>query len=192
MIMIAFDGNCLYDLGFQLSFLAVFGILNYQKTITRLLIPSHRLTVFFWEATAVAIAAQLFTLPIILYTFHTFPNYFLVANLLVVVVSALAMYVGFIYLFLTFVPTIGEWVGELFNAILYALHQGLHGIANFSGSVENGFQFSLALLFFLHTFHASWTSVSRLSFCSLQFGMPEPRFSAYGKRDFQPCDVIEK
>ncbi|MFM7565585.1 MAG: ComEC/Rec2 family competence protein [Flavobacteriales bacterium] len=149
MIMIAFDGNCLYDLGFQLSFLAVFGILNYQKTITRLLKPSHRLTVFFWEATAVAIAAQLFTLPIILYTFHTFPNYFLVANLLVVVVSALAMYVGFIYLFLTFIPTIGEWVGELFNAILYALHQGLHGIANFPGSVENGFQFSLALLFFL-------------------------------------------
>ena len=148
-IMIILDGNCLFDLGFQLSFLAVFGIINYQKTITSMVKTKHRLLSFFWEATAVAIAAQLFTLPIILYNFHTFPNYFLLANLLVVVLSAIAMYLGFAYLFLTFIPIIGSWIGWLFQWVLLGLSKGLHFIAQLPGSVQTGFHISTPMLLFI-------------------------------------------
>lgn len=157
-IMISLDRNCIYDLGFQLSFLAVFGISNYQKKIKELFQPLNRMLSFFWEATAVAVAAQLFTIPIILYNFHTFPNYFLFANLLVVVISSIAMYLGFAYLFLNFVPLLGYLLGELFHYTLKAMHRGLNLIAHLPGSVANGFQLSnwmvlilfAAILIFMH------------------------------------------
>ena len=137
----------IYDIGFQLSYLAVFGILNYHGKIKSIWQPKNIVLGYFWEATSVSMAAQLFTVPLTLYHFHYFPNYFLLANLGITLISSLAMYIGFAYLFLQEIPFIQEILGFSFQWTLKTMTQFIHFVANLDGSVEAGFDLSIGMVF---------------------------------------------
>ena len=73
----------IYKIGFQLSYLAVLGIVSiYPKMYTLLLFKSKWLDSL-WQLVCVSIAAQIATFSLAVYYFHQFPNYFLLANVLV-------------------------------------------------------------------------------------------------------------
>lgn len=74
----------LRSVGFQLSYLAVFGILLIHPLLQKLWIPKSRLLKRYWEWTTVCLAAQLAVSPISIYYFHQFPSLFLVSNLLII------------------------------------------------------------------------------------------------------------
>lgn len=80
------------NIGFQLSFLAMAGILFYTQPIIRFLsfknIVVHRI----WQITAVSLAAQIFIFPLILYHFHQFPLTFAMSSLI-------AMPAGYLIIF---------------------------------------------------------------------------------------------
>jgi len=76
--------NLLFDVGFQLSFSAVFGIIILQPRIANWWRVKNRLLRFIWSITSVSVAAQLATLPITLYYFHQFPTWFLISNLVAI------------------------------------------------------------------------------------------------------------
>ena len=141
-LMLATDPDCAMDIGFQLSFLAVFGIVNFQKPIEAWIKIKPKWLCFIWKNTSVALAAQALTLPLTFYYFHAFPNYFLLANLGVVVLSGVAMYLGFCYLFLCAIPVLGNLLAYPFQYSLKALNGFLHVIANLPGAVEKGFVLS--------------------------------------------------
>jgi competence protein ComEC len=84
----------LWDIGFQLSYLAVAGIMLFQQPLYRLIPLQNRMLDEVWKLSAVSVAAQLLTFPVCLLYFHQFPNLFLPANLLAVPLSALAIYAG--------------------------------------------------------------------------------------------------
>ena len=69
------------NIGFQLSFLAMAGILMYAKPMIRYLSFKQILLHRIWEITAVSIAAQVFILPILLKQFHQFPLTFVASSL---------------------------------------------------------------------------------------------------------------
>jgi hypothetical protein len=91
----------------------------------------------------VALAAQLFTVPLILYYFHSFPNYFLIANLGIVVLSGLAMYLGFAFLLLSWIPLVGSLLGYIFSLSLRLMNVFIGCIAEIPGAVEGGFSLHL-------------------------------------------------
>lgn len=74
----------LLSVGFQLSFLAVFGIVFFHPRIYTLLYFKNILMRKTWELTSVSLSAQLTTFPIALLYFHQFPVYFLISNLVVI------------------------------------------------------------------------------------------------------------
>ncbi|HYG19850.1 MAG TPA: ComEC/Rec2 family competence protein, partial [Ohtaekwangia sp.] len=82
--LLLFDPYMIMSVGFQLSYLAVLGIVYIQPKMYLLWEPKHRLVDQIWKVTTVSIAAQIATLPLGLLYFHQFPNYFLLANLLVI------------------------------------------------------------------------------------------------------------
>jgi len=90
-LLLCYDPFWLWDLGFQLSFAAVAGILLVGRYLARKL--SH--TKIWWHAPgqliAISIAAQLFTTPLSLFHFHQFPGAFLLGNLLAVPISNLVL-----------------------------------------------------------------------------------------------------
>lgn len=84
LIILLLDPCALYDVGFQLSYLAMAGIFLLYQPICSILQPSNRFLRFIWQVTALAFAAQIATFPISLFYFHQFPTYFWLVNPLVV------------------------------------------------------------------------------------------------------------
>ena len=77
-ILLVFNPYLLMQVGFQLSYIAVLGIIFIYPQVRKLLMPSNRVWVFFWDVTSISFAAQLATFPFIILYFHRFPTYFFV------------------------------------------------------------------------------------------------------------------
>ncbi len=107
----------LADVGFQLSYVAVLGIIYLYPFFYNMFVFSWTFIDKLWALCAVSIAAQLATLPLTLYYFHQFPALFLITNLIVIPISTLVMYGGILLLVfskITFVAHVLVW----FTAIL--------------------------------------------------------------------------
>ncbi len=87
-ILLIFDSNQLFDVGFQLSYVAVLGIwwlTNPIKNMFRK--PKYEAEKFFYEISAMTFAAQIATLPLAIYYFHQFSFVSIIANLLIIPLS---------------------------------------------------------------------------------------------------------
>jgi len=102
MFLIITNPFIILNLGLQLSYLAVFGIVWLQKPIANLWIPKYKVTNWGWQLISVSIAAQIITTPISIFYFHQFPNYFILSNLFVVIVSSFVIYSGVAVLITSF------------------------------------------------------------------------------------------
>ncbi|MBL8002052.1 MAG: ComEC/Rec2 family competence protein [Flavobacteriales bacterium] len=113
LLLLLWDPLMLVQLSFQLSFLAVLGIILFYKPIQRLWYPPGRVLHYFWSLAAVSIAAQLITTPLSLYLFKAFPVWFLPANLVIVGLVSICVYAGGLMVLLHAVPFVGPaltWV----------------------------------------------------------------------------------
>ncbi len=82
----------LWDIGFQLSYAAVLSIVLYQKKIYDTIYFKYKWIQACWQLNAITISAQILTLPLVVYHFHQFPNYFLLSNFIVVPLSSIILY----------------------------------------------------------------------------------------------------
>ena len=74
----------LYDVGFQLSYAAVFSIMKFYPVMHKWWQPENKYLQWIWSLFLVGLSAQIVVLPISLYYFHQFPILFFVSNLVVV------------------------------------------------------------------------------------------------------------
>ena len=82
-LMLLFSPMLLFDVSFQLSFVAVASIVLFLPLLNSLFPIRNVVCRYFYSAMALSFSAQLGTFPFILYYFGTFPTYFLLANLVV-------------------------------------------------------------------------------------------------------------
>ena len=110
--LLIYDPFLVWDVGFQLSFLAVFGLVYYQPKIYRWWYFKNKWADKLWSAVAMSLAAQLATLPLSIYYFHQFPVYFIISNLFILIPITVLMYVGIAILLLRvyFVAPVFEWL----------------------------------------------------------------------------------
>lgn len=105
LAILLFQPVALFQPGFQLSFLAVAGILMFMPPVQQWLIDSpwgrRRGAYLLVNAIAIPISAVLATAPLSAWHFHYFPLWFLVANLPVAVLLPLIICGGVVLLFMT-------------------------------------------------------------------------------------------
>ncbi|MEO6884114.1 MAG: ComEC/Rec2 family competence protein [Bacteroidia bacterium] len=99
-LLLAINPHLIAEVGFQLSYLAVLGIVSIFPWIYRLWKTKYWLLDKIWSIVAVSFAAQFITFPLSMFYFHQFPNYFLVSNVVVIPLATLSIYAG-ILLFIT-------------------------------------------------------------------------------------------
>lgn len=96
-ILLVYNPFYIEDIGFLLSYLAVFGLLYFQPKMATLWKPEHKMVSYIWQSLCISFAATLSTLPITLYYFKQFPIWFFLCNLVVVpatfLILILAMFV---------------------------------------------------------------------------------------------------
>lgn len=93
LIILLFKPLFLFDVGFQLSYLAVLSIVTIDPLLYKLWKPKHKLVNIYWHTFTVTISAQLGIIPLSLYYFHQFPTLFFVSNL--VIIPLLGFILGF-------------------------------------------------------------------------------------------------
>lgn len=129
MVLILYDPNIIYAVGFQLSFAAVLGIVILHPMLYRLLFFPGRVMDYLWSITCVSIAAQVATFPLTLLYFHQFPTYFLVSNLIVIPAAVVMLGGGILMLAAGgLLPLIGEGLGYLFQFFVWAVNELISAI----------------------------------------------------------------
>lgn len=113
----------LFDVGFQLSYLAVCGLVYFHPKLYQSLYIKNKIVDYAWSYCALSLAAQLATFPLGLYYFHQFPLYFLLSNLLIVLPVTIIMYAGILLLAIPF------------NFLLIPLGKFLSGLINFTNDI---------------------------------------------------------
>jgi len=94
LILLVYDPVLLFDMGFQLSFLAVAGIVLLFNPLSGIWSPANRILKYIRDMAGVSLSAQLFTVPVTLAAFGTFPVWFLLANLVVIPLTGITLYAG--------------------------------------------------------------------------------------------------
>lgn len=138
-LLLIIDPLLLFNVGFQLSYLAVIGIVYFQPKIYNLIFIENKIINKIWQLSAVSIAAQIATFPISIYYFHQFPNYFLLANIFVIPLAFIILLLGLIYLTTNFIPIVSEIVLFALDWILSILNSGVKWIESIPYSLTNGF-----------------------------------------------------
>jgi competence protein ComEC len=140
--LIAYDPMIIMQVGFQLSYAAVIGIVLIHPRLFNLYAFNNRLLDWAWSISCVSIAAQIATFPLGLLYFHQFPNLFLISNLLVIPAAALILYVGFsLFVFSFWEPSL-KFFGFLLDTIIYWLNRIVSAIEAVPNSVLTGIDIS--------------------------------------------------
>lgn len=122
IVLLLFNPFLVFEVGFQLSYLAVIGIVYIQPKIYGLIYVSNKLLDKAWNITAVSIAAQIATFPLGLYYFHQFPVYFFVSNLVVIPAAVLIFYLGVCLFISAPFGGISLVIGKMLNGIIWVLN----------------------------------------------------------------------
>lgn len=91
-LLILLNPEVIFDIGFQLSYLAVFGIVLIQPSLNQFLEPTNPILKWSWSLFTVSIAAQIITFPLGLYYFNQFPNLFWLSGFVVIPVTTLIIW----------------------------------------------------------------------------------------------------
>lgn len=122
LLLLLINPYLIMQIGFQLSYIAVIGIVSIQPKIYGWFTISNRLLNYVWAITSVSIAAQLATLPFAFYYFHQFPVYFLLANLLVIPLSTLVLCMGIVLFIVAGIPILLKYMLLLFKPMVALLN----------------------------------------------------------------------
>ncbi len=113
------------DVGFQLSYLAVFGLIVLQPIIYKWLNFENKWVDKLWLLCSVSIAAQIITFPLSAFYFHQFPIYFLISNLFIIIPSLAIMYAGIAYLIIPDIPIISNTLGWILEKSILIMNKVL-------------------------------------------------------------------
>ncbi|MEP7236286.1 MAG: ComEC/Rec2 family competence protein [Ferruginibacter sp.] len=134
-ILLWYNPYYLWAVGFQLSYLAVLGIVIFQKPIYNWFYIKNKWLDKVWKLTSVSTAAQLLTFPVCIYYFHQFPNLFLISNIIAVPLSALILYAAIALVAFSWLPYIGTYLGKLVGGLTWLMNKIILWINDLSFAV---------------------------------------------------------
>lgn len=149
-ILLCYNPYWVLDVGFQLSYLAIVGIVYLHPYLKTLITPTNPILKNIWEISCVSFSAQLATFPLGVYYFHQFPSYFLLANPFVFWISELILPFGLFMLLFSWFPFVPQVVGFLLKWILWSLNKIIFLVESIPFSTIKGFSISIFELFCIY------------------------------------------
>jgi competence protein ComEC len=150
-LLLAINPFLVMEVGFQLSYLAVIGIVYLQPKIYQWFQPETWIVDQVWTITAVSIAAQIATFPLGLLYFHQFPNYFLLSNFIVIPVSTVIIYLGIGLFAAAKVKIISVYLAIGFKWSVWFLNESVKLIEKWPNALLQGISISILETWFLYS-----------------------------------------
>lgn len=117
-LLLMYDPLLLYDVGFQLSFVAVAALFWLNPLFINLWKPSKLWQKYFWELLGNCLLVQLALAPLCIYHFAGFPVYFLLTNLVWIPLSSILMLAGILLLL---VHLFAPWLESMIFLVTHQL-----------------------------------------------------------------------
>ncbi|MDR1758329.1 MAG: ComEC family competence protein [Bacteroidales bacterium] len=155
-IILIINTNLLFETGFQLSYLAVFGIVMFQPLLLRIWNPKNKIFSYLWGIITVSIAAQLSTGALSLCCFGQFPNYFLLSNVSVILLSVIVMITGIIVLLCSFSGWLVIRAGILLSCEIKFMNSLILFIEQMPGAVSRNISLLPLQAFLIYLFLLSF------------------------------------
>ena len=140
----------LFDIGFQLSYLAVFGIIWIQPLVYNVWAPKLYIVAKGWQLFTVSLAAQIGVLPLSLFYFHQFPGLFFVSNLLIIPFLGVILGTGIIVVVLSYYSVLPTFMVTIYGSIISILNKTVVFIAKQETFLFSDISFSATKMFFLY------------------------------------------
>ncbi len=121
-LLLCYDPFLLWDVGFQLSYCAVVGIVWLQKPLQNLFYFKYKFTRDLWQMCSVTIAAQVLTLPICIFYFHQIPTLFLITNLICVPLSTVILFAEILLIAISSIPFIAAVTGKFIYVLTWLMN----------------------------------------------------------------------
>ena len=119
-----------FDVGFQLSYAAVFGIIWIQPLLFSLWTPKWRFLIKFWQLFTVSMAAQIAILPLSLYYFHQFPSLFFISNLIIIPFLFGILVIGIVVIVLSLLNSLPPLLVTIYNGIISYMNNFVAWVSN--------------------------------------------------------------
>jgi competence protein ComEC len=132
-ILLLYNPFFLTDLGFLLSYLAVFGLVYLQPKIEGIYTFKNRWLQKIWGLICLSVSAQALTFPLSIYAFHQFPVHFVLSNLFITLPVAVLMYLGIAILLLPL-----DGLAPVFEGLILFMNRGLEMISRLPYPVVMG------------------------------------------------------
>ena len=150
LLLLAFNPYYLLNIGFQLSYISLAGIIFIYDWIYHRIEPVTRVGDQIWQIVAISLAAQIATIPVSLYYFHQFPSYFLAANIVAIPLSSLVIYSGMLVMATSFMPAVSNFMGIISTWLLKFLNGSIAWIESLPYAVISGIPFSINEMLILY------------------------------------------
>ena len=141
-LLLIIDPLIIMQVGFQLSYIAVIGIVYLQPKIYKLFYFSNWFIDKIWIISSVSIAAQIATFPLGMYYFHQYPNYFLLSNLFVIPLATLILNLSLMMFFTSVFPLISESIGSVVRLLVELLNSSIGWVNQLPYSLNLGIDIS--------------------------------------------------
>jgi competence protein ComEC len=137
-ILLILNPYMITSVGFQLSYLAVIGIVWLYRPLNTLYLPKNRILRYIWQTTAVSIAATITTIPLTIFYFRQFPNLFILANLIAIPLSTLIIYTGITVLLTSSINFLASFLSIILVFLIKALNSCMSFIEGLPFAVTHG------------------------------------------------------
>ena len=144
--LLLFKPLYLFDVGFQLSYIAVFAIVSIQPLLYKLYRPPHKLINLFWETFTVTLAAQIGVAPLSLFYFHQFPGLFFLSNLVIIPCLGFILGFGILIITLAYFDSLPYFLAYVFDLLIQTLNSFIAWVAQFEVFLIRDISFNLYLL----------------------------------------------
>ena len=160
IVMLLANPLNLWDVGFQMSFMAVLAIMVYYRSIYYLLPLRHRLTRWAWGMASVSIAAQLGTAPLVMYYFGRFSSYFLLTNFIVIPAATIILYGAVAMVLAMPVLALQQYIAKALAFVAEGMNSALAWTTTLPGADISNLQVSTLQLVLIYVVIASFTVVA--------------------------------
>ncbi|MDB4291922.1 ComEC family competence protein [Maribacter sp.] len=117
-ILLVINPKLLFQVGFQMSYAAVFAIVWGYPLLQKLWYPKIWVLRKVWQLLSVSVAAQVGVLPISLFYFHQFPGLFFVSNLLIVPALGIILGMGILVVVLAACNWLPDSIVTIYDTII--------------------------------------------------------------------------
>ncbi len=150
LVILMYDTYLIFSVGFQMSYLAVLGIISFQPLVKRKFYIQNWLGRKLFDVLLVSFCAQVGVLPLSIFYFHQFPGLFLLANLLIIPWLFILLGFGIVIIIASFiqleVPLLYELYGSTLNFLLFIIHQ----VASYENLIFRNIYFTKEMMLSLY------------------------------------------